>query len=132
MKKKLIKRVEELEVHHKVRSFVIILAATIILTRLLVLIHDPNPVLHGYELHHFYYGIALLIILTIYRIFSDKHPVLYLTLSAIAIGLIIDEFIFIMSDLRDSAQYAQSLPSAIIFVAVIIIITIVTYYITKK
>ncbi|VVB79179.1 Uncharacterised protein [uncultured archaeon] len=132
MKKGLIKKVEDIELHHRVRSFVFIVAATIIITRLIVLIHDPNPVIHGYELHHFYYGVALLVVLTIYRVLSEKHPVLYLTLSAISIGLIIDEFLFIMGGTRNNVYYLQTLPSAIIFTIVIVLITLATYYLTKR
>lgn len=132
MKKSLIKEVESIELHHKLRAFILIVALTIIITRLLVLIEDPNLIIKGYELHHFYYGIALLVVLTIFRIFSDKHKNLYLNLSAISIGLIIDEFLFVMGNMKGTEQYVQTLPSAIVFIIIISIITILTDYLTKK
>jgi len=132
MKKSLIQKLENKELHHKVRAFIFIVGLTIVITRLLVLINDPSITILGYEMHHFYYGVILLVIVTIFRIFSEKHKNLYLNLSAISIGLILDEFIFIIGNSRNHIDYLQTLPSAIFFIITISIIVVITYYLTKR
>lgn len=132
MKKSLITKLENTELHHKLRVFILILGLTIIITRLVVLIDNPNITIRGYEMHHFYYGVILLVLLTIFRIFSEKHKNLYLNLSAVSIGLILDEFIFIMGNNRSHFDYAQTFLPALVFVIVVSLIAVLTYYLSRK
>jgi len=126
-----IKRIEKFELHHKIISFIGIIILTIIITRILISIRDPNPIIHGYELHHFYYGIILLILVTTFELFSKKHYRIYLTLSAISIGLILDEFLYVAGRFGNTEVYEATLPSAIIFSGIIATITIIIFYTSK-
>ncbi|MEI6058983.1 MAG: hypothetical protein WCP89_04400 [archaeon] len=129
---KLLKEIENFELKHKIISFVGIIILTILITRVLVLIKNPDPVILGYELHHFYYGIFLLIIVTIFELFAKKHYRVYLTLSAISIGLILDELLYVAGDFGNIEPYTKTLPSAIVFAVAIGLITIITFYTSKR
>ena len=129
--KKGLKRFLSFESKHPEISFIIILVSTIFIIRALTFIKDPNTIIQGFELHHFFYGLILLILVNLDMIFGNKHPRTYITLSAIGIGLIVDEFIFILGRMSND-QYASSWPSAIIFAVVIILIAISIEYFQKK
>lgn len=105
MKKSEIKKIEKWELKHKIIAFVLIFVFTIAIMRLIILIHDPNPILFGYELHHFYYGSLLLIFVTLFIIFGKERYAVYFTLSAISIGLIADEFFFVLGRKMDSQYF---------------------------
>lgn len=118
----------------KIALFMGVLLITIIITRLLVYFwKDPNIFIGALELHHFYYGLALLVVLNLAMLFGKWHPKLYLILSAIAIGLILDESLFVMAKIRGSVTYADTLLSAttLAFI-VLIIITIILFDIIGK
>jgi hypothetical protein len=91
--------------------FSAIMFATIIITRSLTLLWDPNPKIGPYELHHFYYGIVILLITTLAIIFGKSRPKKYLILAAIAIGFILDEFIFIFGGFPNDL-YSRTWPTA--------------------
>lgn len=119
--KKILERFEGLEVHHKILTFIFVICATIIITRLGVLVYDPNPVVFGFELHHFDYGFLLLVICLLALLFREegRHSPVLLFLSAIALGLIMDTFWIIRNGLLDvglneTLIYNQSLPSAVV------------------
>ena len=126
---KIIKEVEEFELKHGIISFIAIAAITIIVIRIFVLIYDPEIIIRGFKLHHFYYGVILLIITNLLMLFGNKHYRSYLTLSAISTGLILDEFIFILGNMQNTQQYYETLPSVIIF---IFIITLIVEIINKR
>lgn len=119
---KLLKEAEEFELKHRIISFILIVIITIALTRIIVSIKDPNPIIRGYELHHFYYGIILLMIISLSWLFGHKHYKIYLTLTAISIGLIIDQFLYVAGGFGNTQIYSSTLSSAIVFASVIIII----------
>ena len=132
MEKKAIKELREFELKHKIISFIGITILTILITRLILLFKDPNIIIKGFELHHFYYGLCLLIITTIFMLFGKKHYLAYLTTSAIAIGLILDELIFIMGKIRGEIKYINTIPSTLVFVIILSLIIIATFYISKN
>lgn len=129
---KIIKKIGDLETHHKIIAFIIFIILTMAITRILVLISDYDPIIKGYELHHFYYGVLLLIITCILMLFNKKHYLICLILSSISIGLIIDEFIYILGNAGNQQKYFSTLPSTIIFTGIIIIIVIITNSLSKK
>lgn len=116
------------EIEHKIFAFAFIVCATIGITRLLVWIHDPNPVLFHFELHHFDYGLLLLIIVSIMLLFDVLHKALCFLFTAIAVGLIVDEYWFI----RDGQRYQSTLLSAVILSLVIICILLFVNALIKK
>ncbi len=116
---------------HKIISFLIIILTTIILTRLITPIHDPNIIIKGFELHHFYYGITLLIISNILMLYKRSNFQTNILLSGISIGLIIDELIFIGKNIPNN-QYPSTWPSAIIAIIIVLLITEFIFYKMKK
>ncbi len=122
-----IKDLKEFELKHKVISFILILMFTILTSRLIVSINDPNLIFWGYELHHFYYGIILLIIVNLFLLFGKKHYASYLSLSAVGMGMIIDEFVFIIGRISNN-MYQTTITSAIIFA---LVVSLLAYSINK-
>ena len=117
------KNSKTLGVKKKVWLFMSILILTIITTRILVYFwKDPNIFIGILELHHFYYGLILLVIVTLGMLFGKPHPKLYLILSAIAIGFILDESLFVMAKIRGEITYADTLFSATTLVFFVLII----------
>jgi hypothetical protein len=109
--------------------FLIVFILTIALTRLLTFIKDPNVIIWGYELHHFYYGIILLVIVNLFMIFGrSKASSTYLVFSAVAIAWIADEFLFILGGLANEDYFSTisgALVSAIIVVVFILSIRMI-------
>ncbi len=112
----------------KIFYFIGILFITVLITRGLSLITDPDPIFMGFELHHFHYGIVLLIIINLAMLFGKSHPRLYLILSAISIGLIIDELIYIANHIEGPVRYDATIKSAFIFALIIVIIILIIFY----
>jgi len=118
-----IKNPNLIKVKNKTILFMVVLITTIIITRILVSFwKDPNIFIGALELHHFYYGLILLIITTLGILFGRLHPRLYVIFSAIAIGLILDESLFVMAKIRGPITYADTLLSATTMIFVVLII----------
>jgi len=128
----MIKELKNFELHHKVLTFIGIVAIVILFSRILTKIKDPNIFLRGYELHHFYFGLALLIVVVILLLFSKKHYLIHLSLAGVAIGLISDELIFISSKIRGEVTYEQTFFSTIVIGILVLIFTLMTYRLSKK
>jgi len=137
MSKSLLKKLEQLELHHKIAAFIAIMIATIVLTRIGVAIYDPNPILFNLELHHFDYGLALLLTVCLLLLFGKKKYLMYLPLAAISFGLILDELWFIRKSVFNSGQddfspYVASYPSVILLILIIIFTILLINHFTKK
>jgi len=130
--KNIIEKVERFEVKHKIISFLIIMLLTIFIIRSLTNIGDINITIKGFELHHFYYGIVLLIITSLLMLFKRGNFKINLILVAIAIGLIIDELVFVGTKIRGPLKYTSTISSAIIFAMIIMLIIWFVFYILKK
>ena len=112
--------------------FIIILVLTIFITRIITYyILDPNILLFGFELHHLYYGIILLIITSIMSVFN-KNDKISSILYAISLGLIIDEFEYALKGFGDINKYAATLPSVIVITLLIILTIVIIQYKHKK
>ncbi len=138
MKNRFIKKLEDFEIQHKILFFLVIIALTILLTRLTVNIYNPPYFIYNFELHHFDYGLVLLIIAVLLLLFGEKRYLLYLFLSAISIGLIIDDYWFIRSNINDlgiteTLIYNNTFPSAIAgIIILILIIFLIKHFLKKK
>jgi hypothetical protein len=122
---------EKFETHHKIATFILILVVTILIVRLSVFFHDPNPILMGFELHHFDYGLAILILINIFLVLGKKRTTIYLPLLAIAVGLILDDIAYIRMNINNANTYAQSLSSVPIIFGAIVITTLIIILIFK-
>lgn len=130
------KKIGRFEVHHRIVFFFIILVGTIILFRLLGAVYNPDPVLLHLEVHHFDYGILLILISSQLLLFGpQKYHYAYLLLTAIASGLIIDEYWFIRRNViesTDSIQYNSTFPSVLILILMSVLIILFINSIMKN
>ena len=135
---KIVKKIERFETHHRIIVFLVILFCTIILTRLFVFVHNPNPTLFNFELHHFDYGVLLLLVSSKLLLFGSKnHNFLYLFLTAVASGLIIDDYWFIRQSVVEHPAlqtqiYNATFPSVIILIAGTILVIIFIQSVRKS
>ena len=132
----IIKKAERWETHHRIIAFGIVLIGSIIVTRIAVLIHNPNPVLLGMELHHFDYGILILLISAQLSLFGPKRfRDLYIFLTAVASGLILDEYWIIRHGAAQAAtrtqEYNSSIPSVIILSVVFLLVILFAHALNK-
>jgi hypothetical protein len=125
-----IKKISDFEKKHKILSFIIIVSITILSVRVITLFIDPNPFVFRAELHHFYYGVLLLMIVSLILLFKKGKFEINLLLTGLAFGLIIDEFVFILSKTRGAAQYSLTLyPTiaiTIVFISIILCIKVIS------
>ena len=112
----------------KVIYFTSILILTILILRGFSLITDPDPIFMGFEVHHFHYGLVLLILVNLAMLFGKSHPKLYLNLSAISIGLVIDEFIYLAHYIEGPVIYSATMKSAFVFALIILAIILIILY----
>lgn len=124
-------KIKEFTESHKIISFLIMIITTVIITRTVVYFHDPNIIIKGFELHHFYIGLTILIISDILMLYRRSNFQANLLLSGVAIGLIIDEMIFVMGKMSNE-KYFSTWPSVIITIIIILLITEFIFYKMKK
>jgi|SRR3989338_10113090 len=137
MKKTLLSELEEYELHHRIISFVLIMILTIVIVRLAVFVHNPNPTIFNFELHHFDYGILLLMISTLLLLFGPKKYYLYLLLSGISFGLVLDDIWFIRKNIIDPSInevpiYNQTFPIVAVSVLILVLAIILINHFKKK
>ena len=134
----MVKKVESFETHHRIVVFLVVVVGTIILTRLFVSLYNPNPVLFNLELHHFDYGVLLLLISSKLLLFGPKnYSLTYLFLTGVASGLIIDDYWFIRNSLVEHPLtqiqiYNATFPSVVISVLTTVLIILFIQSIRKK
>ena len=121
------KHLKEIKTKHKLLAFIIIIFATILISRITLAIKDVDLTINNIELHHFYYGIILLILTTITMLFSKKKTFIHLTLIGIATGLILDESLYIANGFGNYQIYSATFYSSIILATIISIISIVIF-----
>ena len=129
MIKRVFREIEDFELHHKILFFIAVMFITITVVRVVVLFLDADIIVKGFELHHFYYGVVLLIITSLAMLFGKMHMRIYLILTAISIGLVADEILYVMGNMQEKSQYYSTLPSAIIFSVILIAIV---FFVHKK
>lgn len=126
--KEVIKKFEKFELHHKITSFLLVMFLTILCVRLYVFFHNPNVVLFNFELHHFDYGLLMLLITCLFLLFSNMNHLILLFSSGISFGLIIDDLWFIRSNINDPLINEISIYNSTFF-SVIILSIFITFLI---
>lgn len=116
---------------NKTLSFIIILVFAILIARISVLIYDVTPKIAGFELHHFDYGLILLVISILLMLFTKIKQWIILVLSAISIGLIVDEVGYIRGNFNEAAIYDPYILSTVIIVILIIILILIMKHFKK-
>lgn len=129
--KKLVRKFENFELHHKILFFAIILVLTILITRVIIYyIIDPNLKLFGLEMHHFDYGLIILTITSLWMLFSKKRKRIHLILLAISFGLIIDELWFIRKQIGGNNPAVYN-PGFVYVILVAITVILISFLISK-
>ena len=123
-------RLKELELHHRIATFVLLICVTVIFVRFGGRVYDPNPILFGFEFHHFDYGMLLLSAAILLLLFGHRRYAICLPMSAIGFGLILDELWFVRHNVPgiqsgSVAIYNASLPEAISLISAFILIVLV-------
>ena len=126
--KKLFKKFGTFETHHRILVFLAIFVVSIFCLRLGGQFYNPNPVLFGLELHHFDYGLILLLITVKLLLFgSRKYENLYLLMAAIGSGLIVDSYLALrLAVVENHAIQTQVYNSTIVYVITTVIISTLT------
>lgn len=139
MKKGILNRFEDFETHHKILTFVLIILATILFVRLAVLVYDPVPIIHGFEIHHFDYGFILLLITTLWLLFDRSHYKTCFVLCGIAVGLLVDDFWYIRSQIGrvqdvkgDFSFYTSTIPVVVLLVVFIVLAILLIRHFAKR
>ncbi len=134
---KIITKLEKLELHHRIIAFIVIMILTIAITRLSVLVHNPNPLFFNFEIHHFDYGIFLLLITNLLLLFGKPNLPVHLFTAGIAFGLIIDDLWFIRSNINDPGInevqiYNSTFLSVLILSIFIVLLVLLIDHFKKK
>ena len=127
---KFYRKLKELMLKHDATTFVVTFLATFVFVRVTPYIYNANPIFLGIELHHFDYGLLLLIILASLTLMRRKMYPLYIPLTAIAIALVLDDLWFIRKNIVDPninelEAYSATLPVTLIFIFTIAVIVAV-------
>lgn len=132
------KKIERFETHHRILVFLLALIGTIFLTRIFVSIHNPNPIILNFELHHFDYGILLLLVSSKLLLFGPKnHNLIYMFLTAVASGLVIDDYLFIRKSvveypIQQTQIYNSTFPYVLILIVLTVLVTLFIQSFTKN
>ncbi len=114
------------ELHHQVIFFISLMVLTIFFTRIFVFFYNPNPTIAHFELHHFDYGLLLLMITILSMLFGKLKTTYSLILSSLSFGLIIDDLWFIRSNIIDPATneveiYSHTFSSVVILIVFVLL-----------
>ena len=128
--KKIYRAIRKFSKEHEIITIILVLFITILVTRGTVLIKNANPTILNFEIHHFDYGLLLLIIVQMLIIFGKTNRTIYIILSGIALGLIIDDYWFIRSLILDPTIqeipiYNATFPSIWIPIIIILVASII-------
>ena len=98
----------------------------------MTVIVDPNLFLGSFEIHHFYYGLMLLIMTSFLLLFQRGHRLFHSTLVGISVGLILDELIFVGTKIRGPLEYGSTWPYTILIVVILMLLTEAVWYFCEK
>jgi hypothetical protein len=113
---------------HRIVSLVGIILLTIFISRIATFFTDPNFFFGLLELHHFYYGLFLLIVTSVSMLYRRGTFRTHLILTGISIGLILDELEFIMGKVRGEIEYTSTLKSSFILVIILLLVAEFIFY----
>jgi hypothetical protein len=123
----IIKKTERWETHHRIVAFCIVVVSAIVVTRFGIAVYYPGYlVLDGTRLHHFDYGLVLLLISSQLALFGPKKfKDLYVVLVAIGSGLILDEYWMIRHGINPltapGQEYNSTIPSSAVAVMILLL-----------
>ena len=127
----IIKKQNKFESNQKIILFTATILATILITRIIIYcLIDINFKIFNFEFHHFDYGLILLIIIVLFMLFTEKSKKIYIILSAISLGLIIDELFFIRKQITGNNPAIYN-PSLAYVLLIAIIISLLAFLISK-
>ncbi len=115
-------------------TFITAILITIFLSRILVwLIQERSLYLFGFEIHHFYLGVLLVMLAGFSRFFSKNKKLNKIDLIGFGIGngLILDQFIFILFTNGNHTEYFSRF-SILGSLGLIILVVVIYYFIFCK
>jgi len=121
---------KETQTKKKIFLLIMVILIAIILSRLVVFLGDPTLMIRGMELHHFYLGVILLSVINILLLFSKTNKA-HVILSAIGLGLVFDEFIFVMGKVRGPIDYSRTIYPSIILLPLVLVIVLLIFLLIK-
>ncbi len=119
----------------KILFFSTSLLLTLFLTRLFLHFSpDTNIYILSRNIHHFYVGVTLLLLLLPFLLFSSKIKPFFLILSGIASALILDEYIFLLfTNAQDPSYFSPtSLYGTLLLTAFFLGYTFLAFEINKN
>ena len=119
-------------IKHRVIALLIILTITLLFSRMIVNVINPNPTIKGYEIHHFHYGLLLLIIVSLLMLYKKGPFKIHLILTGVSLGLILDEIIFISGKVVEKVTYTSTFSETIILMILFALCVETMYYIHSK
>jgi len=123
----------KLNQRNKAILFSVIFLLTISIARISAFIKPSGVSIFGLRMHHFEYGIIILILISFIRIFKKINAKTLLVISGIAAGLIIDELFFVVLGVKNVQQYYSTLlPTTILALIITIIILAINTKDTKR
>lgn len=128
------KKLGRFETHHRILFYSMCLLTTIILMRVGVQIYNPNPVLFHLELHHFDYGVILLLVTAILLLFgSRKFKNLYLLMAAVSSAMIIDGYLALRLTVVESHELQLATYNGTIgpVVVIVVVVTLAVLFINS-
>jgi len=118
-------RLDKFQIHHRMLFFIFVIIATIFVLRVAVNIYNPDLSLLNFELHHFDFGVLILLVMNMCLLFGARTRAVYLLLSGVGFGLVLDDLWFIRTNILDpglseSSVYNSTFPSVVLLVLMVI------------
>lgn len=102
------RKVVRFEMHHQILFFSAVLLLAIVCVRVGVQFYNPNPVLFGMELHHFDYGVVILLLTVKFLLFGNPgYRYVYLAMGAIGTAFIVDGYLALRLSVVEPASPLQ-------------------------
>jgi len=128
----LLKKIARFETYHRILVFSALIVGTIAFIRISVQFWNPNPMLFDIELHHFDYGVILLLFTSNLLLFGNaRHKNLYLVFASIGSALIIDGYLALRLSVQENHDGALDVYNDTVgpVVLTVVIITLVALFV---
>lgn len=125
--KGVMRKMVRFEMHHQILFFSAVLIAAILVIRIGVQFYNPNPKIFGIELHHFDYGIMLLLLTVKFLLFgSERFRYLYLVMGALGTAFIVDGYLALRLSVVEPIEPLELYNATVIQVVVSLIVGTLT------
>lgn len=134
----LLKKIGNFEKHHRILFYTSVMFATIVFIRMGVQVYNPNPILFHLELHHFDYGVILLLVTAILLLFgSHRFKDIYLVLAAFSSALIIDGYLALRLAVVEAHEnplstYNETIGSVAVLAVVVTLVALFIHSLGRK